>query len=539
MNSPLQQDNWLGRNIGDRQRYRLEQHLGSGGMGDVFVARDTLLGKQVALKLLKDTLVESPALRKRFEREVALCAALKSDHIVSISDYGVTTDGYPFYVMEYLRGQSLKQLLQQQQRLSLEQTARIIAQVCEALRLAHEGVTLWQNGATANKQIKIVHRDLKPDNIFLVPTGLGELVKVLDFGIAKICNDTTEHTNLTNMFVGTFHYASPEQFEFGADIDERADIYSLGIILYEMLSGTDPFGLGANINQNVISGMSWVFAHASKPPIPLRSQQNLLHFSPQLEAVVMRCLQKLPERRFASVDELNRALQAAVTFEHRDSSTAIPIPLTSQPSFDQKKINQTQTPSEQAIPEPTIIELPPSPGTACESNTNNRSLNTFGQGVSELSLLPEQRSLLEIFTEFAGPIAASLFRQVFTPAASTRELVENLAFYLSPRQRIEFEKRVKALQGESTIKPKVKPNTVKHQVESNNSFRLNQPVVRADFIHQCERELVDLIGPIANFLIQKVLKSHPQISAGELVNLLAGEIPDPKKANDFCRRLLK
>ena len=176
MNFPAQSDSWIGRSVGDRQRYRLDKCIGSGGMGDVFVAMDTLLGQQVALKLLKDTLVESTSLRKRFEREVAVCAALKSDHIVNVSDYGVTDEGHPFYVMEYLRGQSLGELLRQQQRLDVERTVSIITQVCEGLRKAHEGVTLWQKSASVSEHVKVVHRDLKPDNIFLVPTALGELL---------------------------------------------------------------------------------------------------------------------------------------------------------------------------------------------------------------------------------------------------------------------------------------------------------------------------------------------------------------------------
>ena len=120
MTSSYSPDNWIGRTIGDgrfapaegySQRYRLDKRLGSGGMGDVFLAMDTLLGKQVALKLLKDTLIAQQELRKRFEREVALCVALKSDHIVEVGDYGVTPEGHPLYVMEYLRGESLGQLL--------------------------------------------------------------------------------------------------------------------------------------------------------------------------------------------------------------------------------------------------------------------------------------------------------------------------------------------------------------------------------------------------------------------------------------------
>ncbi|MGL4621273.1 MAG: serine/threonine-protein kinase, partial [Chroococcidiopsis sp.] len=219
-----QSDAWIGRSIGDRQRYRLDRRVGAGGMGDVFLAMDTLLGKQVALKLLKDTLVTSLDLKKRFEREVAVSAALKSDHIVEVSDYGVTAEGFPFYVMEYLRGQSLGQLLRQQRQLSVERTVNIITQVCDGLALAHEGVTLWREKATIKEHIQVVHRDLKPDNIFLVPTVLGELVKILDFGIAKIREDRVEYTQLTNMFLGTFHYAAPEQIEVEKDIDGRADI---------------------------------------------------------------------------------------------------------------------------------------------------------------------------------------------------------------------------------------------------------------------------------------------------------------------------
>ena len=318
MKSPSESNPWIGRSVGERQRYRLDKCLAAGGMGEVFVAMDTLLGKLVALKLLKDTLVASAELRKRFEREVALCAALKSDHIVEVSDYGMTTEGYPFFVMEYLRGQSLGQLLRQKQRLPLERTVNLIAQVCDGLQLAHAGVTRWRENATVSDQIKVVHCDLKPDNIFLVPTVLGELVKILDFGVAKIRQTQAEHTNLTNMFLGTFHYASPEQLTVEKDLDGRADIYSLGIIIYEMLSGTDPFGLGFNIvNEAPISNISWALAHTSNPPVPLRRQPGLSQISPELETVVMRCLKKIPNERFASVGELKLALQAAIVNTHQ------------------------------------------------------------------------------------------------------------------------------------------------------------------------------------------------------------------------------
>ncbi|MBD2213837.1 protein kinase [Nostoc linckia FACHB-104] len=307
MTSLPSSNSWHGRFIGDNQRYRLDKRLAGGGMGEVFLATDTRVGQQVALKLLKDTLVASTEMRKRFEREISVCAALQSDHIVKISDCGVTEEGYPFYIMEYLRGQTLRHVLLKEKRLSVERTVSIIAQVCKGLQLAHAGVTLQREGGKTSEHIQVIHRDLKPDNIFLVPTDLGEWVKILDFGVAKIRHESSEQTNITNTFIGTFRYAAPEQIQSDENLDARADIYSLGLILYEMLSGADPFGLSENANN--ISEASWVLAHAYEPPKSLRSQPGCEYFSIQLEAVILKCLHKNPDNRFSSVEELSQALQ--------------------------------------------------------------------------------------------------------------------------------------------------------------------------------------------------------------------------------------
>jgi eukaryotic-like serine/threonine-protein kinase len=342
MKSPPPSNSWIGRFVGDNERYRLDKRLGGGGMGDVFLATDTRVGQQVALKLLKDTLVASQEMRKRFEREVAVCAALQSDHIVKISDCGFTPEGFPFYVMEYLRGQTLRQLLLREKRLSVERAVKIMAQVCKGLQLAHQGVTLQRDGGKSTEHIQVIHRDLKPDNIFLVPTDLGEWVKVLDFGVAKIRSESSENPNITNItstFIGTFRYAPPEQIQSDKNLDARGDIYSLGIILYEMLSAADPFGI--SIKGSQISEASWVLAHAYEPPKPLRSQPGCEHFSVQLEAVVMKCLHKNPANRFATVAELNQALQAAA------KSVTGPINLPeqaterSQPSYNQGSNHET------------------------------------------------------------------------------------------------------------------------------------------------------------------------------------------------------
>ncbi|MEH1942821.1 MAG: protein kinase [Nostoc sp.] len=358
MKSPPSSNSWIGRFVGDNQRYRLDKRLGGGGMGEVFLATDTRVGQQVALKLLKDTLVASQEMRKRFEREVAVCAALQSDHIVKISDCGVTPEGFPFYVMEYLRGQTLGQLLLREKRLSVERTVKIMAQVCKGLQLAHQGVTLQRDGGKTTEHIKVIHRDLKPDNIFLVPTDLGEWVKILDFGVAKIRSESSENSNITNItstFIGTFRYAPPEQIQSDKNLDARGDIYSLGIILYEMLSAADPFGI--SIKSNHISEASWVLAHAYEPPKPLRSQPGCEHLPVQLEAVVMKCLHKNPANRFATVEELNQALQAAAKFA--TGNTSVPGQIIGQPQPSYNQGSNSETVPRQSNDE-TILR-PPSP----------------------------------------------------------------------------------------------------------------------------------------------------------------------------------
>ncbi|KAF3889254.1 MULTISPECIES: serine/threonine protein kinase [Nostocales] len=554
MKPSSQSDPWIGRSIGDHQRYRLDKRLGAGGMGDVFLTMDTLLGQQVALKLLKDTLVTSGELRKRFEREVAVSAALKSDHIVQVTDYGVTQEGYPFYVMEYLRGVSLGQLLRREGRLSIEQTTKIISQVCDGLHLAHAGVTLWRNHATVSEHIQVVHRDLKPDNIFLVPTTLGELVKILDFGIAKIRQDSAEHTKLTNMFLGTYHYAAPEQLEVMTNLDGRADIYSLGIIIYEMLSGTDPFGLGFNTRR--VTEISWAIAHTTKPAVPLRSLPGLSQLPVSLEALVMKCLQKSPDDRFATVDELKQALQAAMVVEGKttplvkpsvhsaDDKTVARSPQNSQdktiarPSSNERgqTILQPRGPSQtsnfdktvrkEVVTGETIAQNLPPLEINYEESTVYRPLTPHEQEVSDAILSLEMDSLIELLSEVIGPIAPTLIQDISTRKSDIKDLVENLMLYLSLQQRQEFEK--KAILFSQKPIDKTKPRLQNWQ---------NQPVDRR-FIRECEEDLAQLIGPIAPSLIQGILASYPQISPVEMVSLLVKQIPNSKIAEEFRLRIL-
>ncbi|OKH50480.1 hypothetical protein NIES2101_19300 [Calothrix sp. HK-06] len=370
MNSPSTPNSWIGRALGDNNRYRLDKLLGGGGMGDVFLAMDTRIGKQVALKLLKDTLVASKEMRRRFEREIEICAALDSEHIVQVTDCGVTDEGYPFYVMEYLRGQSLRQLLLREKRLPVDRTINIITQVCKGLQRAHKGVNL-ERGATRSERIQVVHRDLKPDNIFLENIDSQDFVKIVDFGIAKIRSESFEQTNLTSAFLGTFRYASPEQLRGAINIDERADIYSLGIILYEMLSGTDPFGFSIKARHH--SEASWIFAHTSEPPKPLRAQPGCENLPAPLETIVMHCLQKEPEKRFASVEELNLSLQSVLASvqiapANIPEETIAQIHISPNQGSYEETIARPIIPEQKAQQEETIFQPPPIQNSVAKNN---------------------------------------------------------------------------------------------------------------------------------------------------------------------------
>ncbi len=278
-------DELIGRTI--EGRYHVEGLIGLGGMGSVYRVTRVLIGDEVAMKILHTERVMDPHAAERFRREAQAAAKLKHPNAVSIYDFGVTSDGLQFLVMELLEGQSLRQIIKQQGPLAPEVVAEITTQVCAALAEAHRQ--------------HIVHRDIKPDNIIIHPTSMGLRVKVLDFGIAKLRDDMATHLTKTGNIMGTPHYMSPEQC-LGEEIDSRSDIYSMGIVLYEMLCGRVPF------NSPISTAV--VIQHVNQPPPPLRSINSSI--SPQVEAVVLQALQKQPEARPADAGLLARQLSAAV-----------------------------------------------------------------------------------------------------------------------------------------------------------------------------------------------------------------------------------
>src|SRR6266566_5888263 len=221
-------DSLLGQTLAGK--YRIDERLSEGGMGAVYRGTHILMDKKVAIKVLRPSLAADEKIVARFSREARAASRISHPHAVSVTDFGESADGIVFLVMEYLSGKTLKQVIRQEGRLPLSRVVEIIRQVGGALDTAHsQGV---------------VHRDLKSDNIMLLSTNGLDYAKVLDFGIAKIQEaegDYNPGLTAPNLVIGTPLYMSPEQCSQSREIDARSDVYSLGVILYEMLVGHVPF----------------------------------------------------------------------------------------------------------------------------------------------------------------------------------------------------------------------------------------------------------------------------------------------------------
>ena len=270
-------------------KYQIVSKLGSGGMGTVYQARRTAIGDTVAVKVLRSDMVADPLAVERFRREAQAAARLKHPNVVAIYDFGVSNQGLVYIVMEMVEGQSLRSMIRQYGSFTASVAFEIINQVCTALGAAHSQ--------------GIIHRDLKPDNIIVSETASGWHVKVVDFGIAKLRDQssTTSSLTQTGMIMGTPRYMSPEQC-MGEEIDARSDIYSLGIILYEMLCGVVPF------NSPTTSAV--IIQQVTQPPPPLRAINAMI--SPAVESVVYHALEKRPEARPQTAIALGQELSAAV-----------------------------------------------------------------------------------------------------------------------------------------------------------------------------------------------------------------------------------
>jgi serine/threonine-protein kinase len=275
-------------------KYRVQRLIARGGMGRIYQAEQEPLGRVVALKVLDSRYVQSdqdPEFQKRFLLEASTCARLTHPNSVKVYDYGRLedlADETYFMVMEYIDGRTLRQALADYGYFPSGRALRITREIARALREAH------RQG--------IVHRDLKPSNVMLVPSDEGESVKVLDFGIVKIIRDDAGDLTVGGRFLGSPRYMSPEVIRH-ASVDPRSDVYSLGVLLYEMLCGLPPF--------SAERGVQTMMMHLNDPVPALRARAGV-DVPPTVEAIARRCLEKDPGARFPAVDDLIGAIDAAI-----------------------------------------------------------------------------------------------------------------------------------------------------------------------------------------------------------------------------------
>jgi eukaryotic-like serine/threonine-protein kinase len=282
-------------------KYRVERVLGVGGMGIVVAAHHLQLDERVAIKFLLPGALGSPDAVARFLQEARASVKVKGEHVVRVMDVGQLETGSPYIVMEYLDGRDLQEHVDRAGALSVPLATDLVLQACEAIAEAHA--------------LGIVHRDLKPANLFCVERDGGDLhVKVLDFGISKVlARGPLPDLTRTSALMGSPLYMSPEQMRQSRGVDARTDLWSLGIILFELLTGQKPF-LAETLPELVL-------VVATEAHRPLRSLR--VDVPPGLEAIVSRCLEKDRERRFQSVAELAAALQEFGSPRGRDSAQAI------------------------------------------------------------------------------------------------------------------------------------------------------------------------------------------------------------------------
>ncbi|MCO4768489.1 MAG: protein kinase [Deltaproteobacteria bacterium] len=282
-------------------RYDIQRLLGRGGMGVVYLANQSPLGREVALKILKppESLEDDPNFDERFLREAAAAARLSHPNTITVHDFGQADDGALYIVMEYLEGNDVRAVLSHEGAFSPARAIHVAKQVCKSLREAH------RKG--------IIHRDLKPANVLLVDRDEDlDFVKVLDFGLVKFRGEASEIT-LAGKFLGSPRYTSPEALDRNKEVDHRADIYALGILLFTMITGHPPFDGDP---------MQVLHAHLHEKPKPMWKLNPASQTTPELEELVAKCLEKDAEKRYQSMGQLVIALRAVgAAFGQEDTET--------------------------------------------------------------------------------------------------------------------------------------------------------------------------------------------------------------------------
>ncbi len=297
-------------------RYRLLERLGEGGMGEVWTAENiSIRGAEVAVKVLHGTLARDPDAVRRFRAEAEATVRIRHPNIVRVHDFGESEEGAPYMVMERLRGESLAARLERDQSIPPAEAVQIVGTVLEALDAAHA--------------MEILHRDLKPENIFLAEEGDAVQPKILDFGVAKFLGDDAERVRMTRTgaLIGTPAYMSPEQSRGETAIDLRSDVWAMGVILYELLTGRLPYE-ASNYNAMLIR-------IATESHTPVRDLVPTL--DPVLASIVERAMARRPRDRYASAGAMLTALRAYArgegVLEEVSRPSELPVPMPRVSSF--------------------------------------------------------------------------------------------------------------------------------------------------------------------------------------------------------------
>jgi serine/threonine protein kinase len=344
-----QEDEWIGRTLLDR--YDVTELLGKGGMGVVYLARQRMMDRWVAIKMLQAELTQDDVSVKRFQQEAKAASCLNHPHLVTLHDYGITPTGQPFLVMEYLQGRSLLEVIKRIGPLAPHTAVKIFSQVADGLAHAHHQ--------------GIVHRDLKPSNILLIDQEDDpEFVKVVDFGLAKLMpwsGKESQHLTKTGEVFGSPIYMSPEQC-MGRELRPTSDIYSLGITLFEALTGKPPF--------RGVNSIATASKHMSEAPPRLAEIRPELELPEALEKVVLTSLAKDPSARFQDMGEFRDALQSSISKEkptatkssrsHAFEPSTVAIPVYKQEQDVRKSTSQrTQAvqPNQPAGPPKNLIVI--------------------------------------------------------------------------------------------------------------------------------------------------------------------------------------
>ncbi|MEH2241646.1 serine/threonine-protein kinase [Nostoc sp.] len=450
-------------------RYQVLQVLGGGGFGQTYIAQDTHRPgfPKCVVKHLKPV-IRSPKLletaRRLFTSEAETLEQLGNhDQIPRLLAYFEDNQEF-FLVQELIEGHTLKAELFPNQPWTEEKVIQLLQQVLGILQFIHSH--------------NVIHRDIKPDNIIRRQQD-GKFV-LIDFGAVKQVQTqlltVAGHMGAT-IIIGTPGYMSTEQGQ--GKPRPNSDIYSLGIIAIQSLTGLHPINFEEDPNTGEIS---W---------------QHQANVSSELASVLSKMVLHHFKQRYQSATEVLQVLK------HFDTQV------------------------EAQLPQSQFFTQPP--------QTSLSQQNSIGYPHAFI-LSPENYSRLEtILLEFVGPLASRLLQQVAASAPNPEELINQLGLHLRGNQQIDFKKKTMFLLEKPTLRQEL---STKSEIKSNNLPSQEPQVISDSFVHQCERELADLIGPIATFLVQKAVRSSGQISRAEFVKVLASQIPEPQKALQFQQRLL-